>query len=550
MNIYTLLRNNSGLITLGIFLSLLSTASTLLLPALVSQLLLGVGSGEVRKPLVLLVLAILATAVFTAFTMYTTSVAADRAVRDLRKKITNHLLYLHMKEFEKVGAGGFTTRVTTDTSVISTAASSTLVDFVGGITVIIGALVYMAVIDWKLLFVVLVVLSIALVIIIVISSSLQSLSSRVQDHLAALGSILQSSLSAFRTIKAFRSESKVIGRLDNEIDHAYRNRRKMSFIEATLDPLSTVASYIALITVALFGSIRLSNGDLSAESLTTFVTALFLMLAPVVQVTQSFGTFFEAKGALNRVNRLFDLKVEDPCKVTSDSPSTIPLSGSIELDSVSYHSDDRVIIDNVSLSVKEGEKIALTGASGSGKTTIFSLLLNLYDVSSGHIRIGGRDLKHWSKKELRSMVTYVEQEPDLLPGTLRENLTLGSHQLPSDNTLISLLKKFGLEKFSSPAGLERLVGFENSGLSGGERQRVAIIRAIVQQSSIILVDEPTSALDSESAKLAMDSLLNTTATVIFTSHDPEVVDLADKSFVVSDGKLFEDALFNRRMFNE
>lgn len=449
-----------------------------------------------------------------------------------------------------MGAGGFTTRVTTDTSVISTAASSTLVDFVGGITVIIGALVYMAVIDWKLLFVVLVVLSIALVIIIVISSSLQSLSSRVQDHLAALGSILQSSLSAFRTIKAFRSESKVIGRLDNEIDHAYRNRRKMSFIEATLDPLSTVASYIALITVALFGSIRLSNGDLSAESLTTFVTALFLMLAPVVQVTQSFGTFFEAKGALNRVNRLFDLKVEDPCKVTSDSPSTIPLSGSIELDSVSYHSDDRVIIDNVSLSVKEGEKIALTGASGSGKTTIFSLLLNLYDVSSGHIRIGGRDLNHWSKKELRSMVTYVEQEPDLLPGTLRENLTLGSHQLPSDNTLISLLKKFGLEKFSSPAGLERLVGFENSGLSGGERQRVAIIRAIVQQSSIILVDEPTSALDSESAKLAMDSLLNTTATVIFTSHDPEVVDLADKSFVVSDGKLFEDALFNRRMFNE
>ncbi|QBZ29485.1 ATP-binding cassette domain-containing protein [Corynebacterium diphtheriae subsp. lausannense] len=314
--------------------------------------------------------------------------------------------------------------------------------------------------------------------------------------------------------------------------------------------MSQVRSYIALITVALFGSIRLSNGDLSAESLTTFVTALFLMLAPVVQVTQSFGTFFEAKGALNRVNRLFDLKVEDPCKVTSDSPSTIPLSGSIELDSVSYHSDDRVIIDNVSLSVKEGEKIALTGASGSGKTTIFSLLLNLYDVSSGHIRIGGRDLNHWSKKELRSMVTYVEQEPDLLPGTLRENLTLGSHQLPSDNTLISLLKKFGLEKFSSPAGLERLVGFENSGLSGGERQRVAIIRAIVQQSSIILVDEPTSALDSESAKLAMDSLLNTTATVIFTSHDPEVVDLADKSFVVSDGKLFEDALFNRRMFNE
>lgn len=549
MTICNLLRNNAGLITLGIILSLLSTVATLLLPALVNQFLSGVSSGEFREPLVLLLLAILMTSVFTTATMYVTSIAADRAVRDMRKKITGHLLYLRMSEFEKGGAGSFTTRVTSDTSIVSTAFSSTLVDFVGGVTVIIGALAYMAVMDWQLLVVVIVVLLVAMAIIVAISSSLQNLSSRVQDHLAALGDILQSALSAFRTIKAFRSESKVVDNLSVEIDHAYRNRRKMSFVEAVLEPLSTVASYTAILMVLLFGSIRLSRGDLSAEALTIFITALFLMLAPVVQVAQSFGTFFEARGALDRINQLFDLEIEEPGEHDSDPKPISADLGLVEFESVSYHRDDRTILDNASVVIQSGEKVALTGTSGSGKTTIFSLLLHFYDVSTGHIRIGGRDIEDWSKKDLRTIVTYVEQEPDLLPGTLRENLTLGVEQAPVDDILITLLDQFGLEKFASADGLERLVGSSNSGLSGGERQRVAIIRALLQKSPVILVDEPTSALDSRSAELAMSGLLDTDATVIFASHDADIVNLAERVLVIADSRLVESTPLNKENSN-
>ena len=545
MTICNLLRNNVGLITLGIILSLLSTVATLLLPALVNQFLSGVSSGEFHEPLVLLLLAILMTSVFTTATMYVTSIAADRAVRDMRKKITGHLLYLRMSEFEKGGAGSFTTRVTSDTSIVSTAFSSTLVDFVGGVTVIIGALAYMAVMDWQLLVVVIVVLLVAMAIIVAISSSLQNLSSRVQDHLAALGDILQSALSAFRTIKAFRSESKVIDNLSVEIDHAYRNRRKMSFVESVLEPLSTVASYIALLMVLLVGSIRLRSGDLSAEALTIFITALFLMLAPVVQVAQSFGTFFEARGALDRINQLFDLEIEEPGEHDSTPKPVSADLGRVEFESVSYHRDDRTILDNASVVIQSGEKVALTGTSGSGKTTIFSLLLHFYDVSTGHIRIGGRDIEDWSKKDLRTVVTYVEQEPDLLPGTLRENLTLGVEQAPVDDILITLLDQSGLEKFASTDGLERLVGSSNSGLSGGERQRVAIIRAILQKSPVILVDEPTSALDSRSAELAMSGLLDTDATVIFASHDADIVNLAERVLAITDGRLVESTPLNK-----
>ena len=549
MTICNLLRNNAGLITLGLILSLLSTVATLLLPALVNQLLSGVSSGEFREPLVLLLLAILVTSVLTTSTMYVTSIAADRAVRDMRKKITGHLLYLRMSEFEKGGAGSFTTRVTSDTSIVSTAFSSTLVDFVGGVTVIIGSLVYMAVMDWQLLVVVIVVLLVAMAIIVAISSSLQNLSSRVQDHLAALGDILQSALSAFRTIKAFRSESKIIDNLSVEIDHAYRNRRKMSFVEAVLEPLSTVASYTALLMVLLFGSIRLRSGDLSAEALTIFITALFLMLAPVVQVAQSFGTFFEARGALDRINQLFDLEIEEPGEHDSTPKPVSADLGRVEFESVSYHRDDRTILNNASVVIESGEKVALTGTSGSGKTTIFSLLLHFYDVSTGHIRIGGQDIEDWSKKDLRTVVTYVEQEPDLLPGTLRENLTLGVEQAPVDDILITLLDQFGLEKFASTDGLERLVGSSNSGLSGGERQRVAIIRAILQKSPVILVDEPTSALDSRSAKLAMSGLLDTDATVIFASHDADIVNLAERVLVIADGRLVESTPLNKENSN-
>ncbi|WP_455005974.1 ABC transporter ATP-binding protein [Corynebacterium propinquum] len=539
MTAFNLLRNNAGLITLGIFLSLLSTAVTLFQPALVGQLISGVSSGELQQPLILLLLTVLGTSVLTAITMYVVSIAADRTVRDMRKKITNHLLYLRMREFEKGGSGSFTTRVTSDTSIVSTAFSSTLTDFVGGFTVIIGALIYMAVVDWKLLLVVVAVLLVALAVIVSISSSLQSLSSKVQDHLAALGEILQSALSAIRTIKAFRVETKVIGNLSVEIDHAYRNRRRMSFVEAVLEPLSTVASYMALLAVVLFGSIRLSNGDLSGEALTVFVTALFLMLAPIVQVSQSLGAFFEARGALDRINQLLRLEVEDSAGSSSFlDPGSTP-QGTIEFDAVSYGRERRTVLDNATVTVQAGEKVALTGASGSGKTSILSLLLKFYDVSAGHIRVGGKDLEDWSRRDLRTMVTYVEQEPDLLPGTLRENLTLGTGESFEDETLIAMLGQFGLENFASVDGLARLVGSGNSGLSGGERQRVAIIRAVLQNSPIILVDEPTSALDSISAELSMSRLLETDSTVIFTSHDANIVNLAERTLVVADGRIVE-----------
>lgn len=546
MTAFNLLRNNAGLISLGILLSLLSTAVTLLQPALVGQLISGVSSGEFQQPLMLLLLTILGTSVLTAATMSVVSIAADRTVRDMRKKITNHLLYLQVKEFEKGGSGSFTTRVTSDTSIVSTAFSSTLTDFVGGFTVIIGALIYMAVVDWKLLLVVVAVLLVALVIIVVISSSLQNLSSKVQDHLAALGEILQSALSAIRTIKAFRVETKVIGNLSAEIDHAYRNRRRMSFVEAVLEPLSTVASYVALLAVVVFGSMRLSNGDLSGEALTIFVTALFLMLAPIVQVSQSLGTFFEARGALDRINRLFSLEVEDSTGDDSlPEPSSVP-PGSIEFESVSYSREGRTILDSATVTVRPGEKVALTGASGAGKTTIFSLLLKFYDVSAGHIRVGGRDLNDWNRKDLRTVITYVEQEPDLLPGTLRENLTLGTENNFDDKILCTLLNQFGLGNFASTDGLDRLVGSGNSGLSGGERQRVAIIRAILQKSLVILVDEPTSALDSVSAELSMNRLLETDSTVIFTSHDTNITNLAERILTVVDGRIVESTPNSRK----
>lgn len=137
------------------------------------------------------------------------------------------------------------------------------------------------------------------------------------------------------------------------------------------------------------------------------------------------------------------------------------------------------------------------------------------------------------------MVTYVEQEPDLLPGTLRENLILGTGKSVDDEILIAMLGQFGLENFASTDGLGRLVGSGNSGLSGGERQRVAIIRAVLQKSPVILVDEPTSALDSMSAKLSMSRLLETDATVIFTSHDANIVNLAERILTVADGRIVE-----------
>lgn len=423
---------------------------------------------------------------------------------------------------------------------MSTAFSSALVDTIGGITIVIGAVIYMAVVDMVLLLVVVVVVGLSIGIIAAASSRIGSLSQTVQDHLSRLGEIFQNSLSVIRTIKSLRAERTVVGLLDQEITSCYQARKKMNVVEAILMPLSTLTGYVALIVMLVVGAIRVSRGAISTEQLVVFATALFIVMAPIGQVSVAFSSFFEAKGAMVRIKELFTLPIEDiePTRGSVDKhKAPIAAAFPFEFRSVSYGFRDAQVLSDTNLDVRAGEKVALMGPSGSGKSTMLSLPLRFYQPTSGTILVDGATIADQSLFDLRGTVAYVEQEPNLLPGTLKENLLLGVAEPPTDSELIELLRQCGLFDFASQSGLRREVGAANSGVSGGERQRIAIIRAIVQKAPIIVVDEPTSALDTNTAITVMSLLMDIPATVVYSTHDRQVARLADRSLSIADGRI-------------
>ncbi|MDO4631381.1 MAG: ABC transporter ATP-binding protein [Corynebacterium sp.] len=517
-------------------LSLLAAGVTLLQPHLVGSVMSNISTGAYTRPLVLLIGLIMVESILTGAHMYATAVAADRCVLYIRRALTRHLIALPMSEYDRKESGQFVTRLTADTSIVSTSFSTALVAAIGGVTVIVGATVYMALLDVYLFGVVILVVLVALLAITIASTRIEFLSEKVQDHLSHFGSEFQTLLSAIRTIKSFGAERKIQRILNHEITQGYQARRKMSLVEACLSPLASVTAYIAMIAVLMVGAMRVSSGALNMEGLITFATALFLVVAPLTHIAESITAFREARGALRRINNLLELPQEDvlddsPAPATANVPAALPVSF--------YDVNYRDVLAGVSFSIKPGEKVALMGESGSGKTSILSLIQRFYEIDSGHILINNHDIKDLRLAELRSLIAYVEQEPTLLPGTLKDNLLVGSNDDAEDEQLINLLAAVGLTAFASTTGLATVVGRANSGVSGGERQRIAIARAILRQAPIVLVDEPTSALDSESGNLAIDYLLQTPATVLFSTHDLNVAQKADRILQVQGGGVTE-----------
>lgn len=313
----------------------------------------------------------------------------------------------------------------------------------------------------------------------------------------------------------------------------------MSKVESTLSPVSTVTVYISLVAVLVFGAVRVDSGAITTSELIVFVTALFLIVSPISQVAEAISSFREASGAFKRIQTVLDTPLE--ADLVESEESSAPISASersgltVRFDSVSFGYEDNRVLDTVSFSIAAGEKVAVVGPSGSGKTTLLSLALRFYEPDAGSILIGGKDVSEWDLRQLRRDVSYIEQEPMLLPGSLRDNLTLGLDREVSDSELLDLLDDVGLFSFATSEGLEKVIALSGSGVSGGERQRLTIARAIVRNASLVIVDEPTSALDAKSGSKAVEHLLSTSASVLFCTHDSSMAARADRVITLSDG---------------
>ena len=560
------LAKGRGRLLVGVgLLAIVSSGLTLAIPSFISRLF---SSGTFKFPGMGMIGAflglILASGVATVFQHYYLQKVGESIVNDARRKLSRHLLRLQIKEYDERKTGDLISRVASDTARLRTGFLQIFVAGTTGIPLILGAGVIMLVIDPVLLGTAVTFIILLSILIAVISRVVQGTSLAAQHELGELTSRVERDMTAIRTIRAANATASESASLDEQVETTWQACLKVAKAESVVAPIANVGLQFSAIIVILAGAHRVTTGALSMAGLVQFGSLLFILLSPLGQMMAAVSELRASLASLERVNEIFDLPQEDEVDVVNLLPqATLNLSApalrrrrsrapAIEFEDVYFtygarefgtgleDDPDSLVLHGLNLTVPEGRRVAIVGPSGAGKSTVLQLVERFYDVDGGAIRVFGKDIRDYSREDLRRHLGYVEQDSPVLSGTLRQNLTLGTPDADDSSCLQALaMVKLDYLASRSPKGLDAVVGESGAGLSGGERQRLAIARSLLSGRKILLFDEATANLDSHNERQIGDVLTNLRGnhTVLVVAHRLSTIMDADLIHVLEHGRL-------------
>jgi len=533
--------------------SVFGAAVTLAQPALVAAVIGAVERSEPLRPFVLLLLAlVLGGAVVSAVQQFLLQRTAEDVVRGTRRDLVHRLLRLPISEYDTRRTGDLVSRVGSDTTLLRSVVTSGLVEGLAGGLVFAGAVVAMALLDPVLLGLTLAVVAVATLIVVTLGSKIQGLSVTAQTQVGALAAGVARAIPGIRTIRASRATHRETAALEALADDAYATGVRLAKVMALINPVIEVAMQGAFLLVLGVGGYRVATGAMTVADLVAFILYLFMMVFPLGSVFNAYTSVQNALGAVVRIQEITALPEEvDVVSASDGSTGTsryavgagpavatgLPL---VEFDGVSFGYGDRLVLRDVSFTVPVGSRTALVGPSGAGKTTVLALVERFYDPTAGSIRLGGVDVTHLSRSEVRSWLGYVEQDAPVLAGTIRENLLLASPDA-TDEDCERVLEQVRLTDIlrRDPLGLAAQVGEDGILLSGGERQRLAIARTLLSSPRLLLLDEPTASLDGrneQALREAVDAIAGN-HTLMVVAHRLATVADADQIVVLDEGRV-------------
>ena len=560
------LAKGRGRLLVGVgLLAIVSSGLTLAIPSFISRLF---SSGTFKFPGMGMIGAflglILASGVATVFQHYYLQKVGESIVNDARRKLSRHLLRLQIKEYDERKTGDLISRVASDTSRLRTGFLQVFLAGTTGIPLILGAGVIMLVIDPVLLGTALMLIALMGLLIAVVSRVIQGTSLAAQHELGELTSRVERDMTAIRTIRAANATASETASLDEQVETTWQACLKVAKVQSVVMPIATAGLQVSAIVVILTGAYRMSTGALSMAGLIQFASLLFILMSPLSQMMAAVSELHSSLASLERVNEIFDLPQEDEVDVVNLLPqATLNLSApalrrrrsrapAIEFEDVYFtygarefgtgleDDPDSLVLHGLNLTVPEGRRVAIVGPSGAGKSTVLQLVERFYDVDGGAIRVFGKDIRDYSREDLRRHLGYVEQDSPVLSGTLRQNLTLGIPDVDDSSCLQALaMVKLDYLASRSPKGLDAVVGESGAALSGGERQRLAIARSLLSGRKILLFDEATANLDSHNERQIGDVLTNLRGnhTVLVVAHRLSTIMDADLIHVLEHGRL-------------
>src|SRR5579864_1165424 len=473
---------------------------------------------------------------------YLVNYAGYGLITDLRNSLYNSILRRSAAFFQKHSTGTLLSTIVSDIERVQFAMSSILAEFLqqfftflftAGVVIVLGKRL-----AWMLLL---------FVPVIVFSASrigrrVRHTTRRGQDQLADIQNILHETITGNRIVKAFSMETWEFARFRKAAHRLFRANLRSVAAAAISSPLMDIFGAIAIALLLLLGREEIVHRWMTPGIFVAFIIAVFKLYDPVRKFALFHNSFQQALGASSEIFRFMD--VRDEVREKSDAVVLPPFSKKISFDDVSfcYETDTglREILHHISLEVKPGEILALVGSSGSGKSTLVSLVPRFFDVSSGKITIDGYDVRDVTLASLRSQIGVVTQETVLFNDSLRSNIGYGQPGV-SQREIEAAARAALAHDFIAelPAGYETVIGEKGVRLSGGERQRIAIARALLKNSPILILDEATSALDSESEVLVQSALQNlmTGRTVIVIAHRLSTIRRADRIVVIENGTI-------------
>lgn len=471
---------------------------------------------------------------------YHMSWLGQRVVMNLRMKIYEHLQRLSLDFYSKWKIGEIMSRSTNDLQVVQNVFVSNIVELLPEAITFIGVLIYLFILNWQLLLMTLITLPLFAYLIQAFGATMKRISNYNQRKLADLAANLQESIYGIAIIKAFAAERKEIDKYRRENERSFWINMKSSHLYALQGPIMFMLQMTMILLIFMVGGIQIISGHLTVGNFIAFCMGLGMLVNPVTIFGRVNAKQQQAIVAMERIFELLD--IEPTVKEKKDAKKIIDINGLVEFKNVSFWYDKRngEVLKNIDLQVCAGEKIALVGSSGAGKTTLVNLIPRFYDVSSGAILIDGNDIRDVTFESLRSKIGIVAQETILFSGSIRDNISYGKENATQEE-IEKAAQQANAHSFISlfRSGYNTYVGERGVTLSGGQRQRIAIARAILNNPRILILDEATSALDSESEKLVQQALENlmTSRTTFIIAHRLSTILNADRIIVLDRGQV-------------
>lgn len=488
----------------------------------------------------IIILLFLAKGVFEYLQAYFIGFVGQRVVTDIR-----NLLFVNMQKqplsfFDKTPTGSNISRVVNDVALVQNTVSDSVAAVLNDIFTIIGLIIVAFRMEWKLTLIAFLILPFSIYPIVTFGKRLRKIGLNIQQYLARLTSFLHETITGQRIVKAFSMEKYENERFSRENETLFRMTMKRVRVRALSHPVMEIIGGIAIAVIIWYGGYQVMAGKSTPGTFFSFMAALIMLYEPIKKLNKENHNVQQGLAAAQRVFEVVDRQPEVLEK--PDAATLCNVEGTITFDDVSFRYEDKMILNNVDLTIEKNEVVAVVGKSGAGKTTLVNLIPRFYDATNGVITIDGADIRDVTLDSLRTSIALVTQDVILFNDTIRSNIAYGVE--PDEDRIVRASRMAFAHDFilKLPNKYDTIVGEKGTRLSGGQKQRIAIARALYKNAPILILDEATSSLDAQSeveVQKALENLMKGRTTIII-AHRLSTIINAHRIIVIDRGTIVQE----------